>query len=105
MYFGVGQNTLGYANQEVDSAVNKSNRTGNMSSLNSDQDVKLAKQLIKIHPWAVFARFAKSGGEANAASIRYARAISGKEKALSLEVFLLNLLFTVQELNARVFKI
>jgi len=80
MYFGVGQNTLGYANQEVDSAVNKSNKTGNMSSLNSDQDVKLAKKLIKIHPWAGFARFAKTGGEANAVSIRYARAISGKDK-------------------------
>lgn len=80
MYFGVGQNTLGYANREVDIAVNKSNRNGNMSSLNSDQDVKLAKKLIKIHSWAGFARFAKSGGEANAVSIRYARAISGKDK-------------------------
>ena len=80
MYFGVGQNTLGYANKEVDSEVNRSNRMGNMSSLNSDQDVKLAKKLIKIHPWAGFARFAKSGGEANAVSIRYARAISGKDK-------------------------
>mgnify|MGYP001157176404 CR=1 FL=1 len=80
MYFGVGQNTLGYANMEVDNAVIKSNRNGNMCSLNSDQDVKLAKKLIKIHPWAGFARFAKSGGEANAVSIRYARAISKKDK-------------------------
>ena len=80
MYFGVGQNTLGYANSEVDNAVIKSNRNGNMCSLNSEQDVKLAKKLIKIHPWAGFARFAKSGGEANAISIRYARAISGKDK-------------------------
>ena len=51
-----------------------------MCSLNSEQDVKLAKKLIKIHPWAGFARFAKSGGEANAVSIRYARAISKKDK-------------------------
>ena len=58
MYFGVGQNTLGYANIEVDSEVNKSNKNGNMCSLNSEQDVKLAKKLIKIHPWAGFARFA-----------------------------------------------
>ena len=80
MYFGVGQNTLGYANKEVDDVVNLSNRTGNMSSLNSYHDVELAKKLIKIHPWAGFARFAKTGGEANAVSIRYARAISGKDK-------------------------
>ena len=80
MYFGVGQNTLGYANNEVDKAVNKSNTSGNMSSLNSFQDVELAKKLIKIHKWAGFARFAKSGGEANAISIRYGRAISGKDK-------------------------
>lgn len=80
MYFGVGQNTLGYANKEVDESVIKSNRSGNMSSLNSYQEVYLAKKLINIHKWAGLTKFAKSGGEANSISIRFARAISGKDK-------------------------
>ena len=80
MYFGVGQNTLGYANGEVDNAVIKSNKTGNMSSLNSFQEVELAKKIIELHKWSGFIRFAKSGGEANSISIRLARAITNKDK-------------------------
>ena len=33
-----------------------------------------------MHPWAGMARFARSGGEANAIAIRIARAFNGKEK-------------------------
>ena len=39
-----------------------------------------AEKLIKIHPWAGQARFARSGGEANAIAVRIARAYSKKEK-------------------------
>ncbi len=80
MYFGVGQSILGYANNNVDNQVTKSNKLGNITSLNSFKEVELAKKLIQIHPWAGFAKFAKTGGEANAIATRISRAITGKEK-------------------------
>ena len=80
MYFGVGQSVLGYANSSVDSAVNRSNRLGNITSLNSFYEVKLAKKLIQIHKWAGFVKFAKTGGEASAIGTRIARSINRNEK-------------------------
>ena len=35
---------------------------------------------MELHPWADMARFARSGGEANAIAIRIARAATGKDK-------------------------
>ena len=78
MIFAVGTNTLGYANEEVDEAVVKSIKDGNMSSLNCPEEVKLAEKLIDLHPWSHMARFARSGGEANAIAIRIARSFSKK---------------------------
>ena len=80
MFFGVGQSVLGYANSKIDNAVINSNKSGNITSLNSFQEVELAKKLIKIHPWSGFARFAKTGGEAGAIAIRIARSINNNEK-------------------------
>ena len=80
MYFGVGQSLLGYANSSIDTAVNKSNKLGNITSLNSFYEVKLAKKLVQIHKWAGFVKFAKTGGEASAIGTRIARSISGNEK-------------------------
>ena len=77
---GIGTNTLGYSNDEVDEAVCKTVRSGNMSTLNCPEEVLLAERLIEIHPWADMVRFARSGGEANAIAIRIARAASGKDK-------------------------
>ena len=44
-----------------------------MSTLNCKEEVDLAKRLIELHPYGKV-RFARSGGEANAISIRLARA-------------------------------
>ena len=76
---GIGTNSLGYGNDEVDSAVIDTVRNGNMSSLNCSEEVFLAKQLIEMNPWAEMVRFARSGGEANAIAIRIARAASEKD--------------------------
>lgn len=76
---GVGTNTLGYGNQEVDDAVRKTIDAGNMSTFNCPEEVYLAERLIALHPWADMARFARSGGEANAVAIRIARAAAGKD--------------------------
>jgi glutamate-1-semialdehyde 2,1-aminomutase len=74
-----GTNSLGYNHPKVNEAVEKAIRDGNMSSLNAPEEVELAGRLIDLHPWADMAKFARSGGEANAIAIRIARAASGKD--------------------------
>ena len=76
---GIGTNILGYGHDEVDEAVKKTIIDGNMSTLNCPEEVYLAEKLVEIHPWADMVKFARSGGEANAVSIRIARAASGRE--------------------------
>ena len=77
---GIGTNTLGYGNEEVDAAVLANIKAGNMTTLNAPEEVFLAERLIELHPWADMVRFARSGGEANAIAIRIARAATGKDK-------------------------
>lgn len=77
---GIGTNVLGYGNKNVDGAVMNVVKNGNMSTFNCPEEVQLAERLIELHPWADMARFARSGGEANAIAIRIARAASGKDK-------------------------
>jgi glutamate-1-semialdehyde 2,1-aminomutase len=77
---GVGTNILGYGHPEVDAAVLRAVEQGNMSTFNCTEEVYLAEKLIELHPWAQMVRFARTGGEANAISIRIARAASGKDK-------------------------
>lgn len=77
---GIGTNILGYGHPEVDAAVLEVVSQGNMSTLNCPEEVYLAERLIELHPWADMARFARTGGEANAIAIRIARAASGRDK-------------------------
>ncbi|SVD99582.1 uncharacterized protein METZ01_LOCUS452436, partial [marine metagenome] len=77
---GIGTNILGYGHPEVDEAVQKVVEQGNMSTFNCAEDVYLAERLIELHPWADMVRLARTGGEANAISIRIARAATGKDK-------------------------
>jgi glutamate-1-semialdehyde 2,1-aminomutase len=76
---GIGTNTLGYGNLEVDQAVRGVIDMGNMSTLNCPEEVFLAEKLVELHPWADMVRLARSGGEANAIAVRIARAASGKD--------------------------
>ncbi|MFG0720632.1 aminotransferase class III-fold pyridoxal phosphate-dependent enzyme [Pseudomonas sp. GLN_6] len=77
---GIGTNTLGYGDPEVDDAVRRTIDSGNMSTFNCPEEVYLAEKLVELHPWADMVRFARSGGEANAIAIRIARAASGRDK-------------------------
>ncbi|NDH50037.1 MAG: aminotransferase class III-fold pyridoxal phosphate-dependent enzyme, partial [Proteobacteria bacterium] len=77
---GIGTNILGYGHEEVDDAVNKTVKDGNMSTLNCPEEVYLAEKLIDIHPWAGMVKFARSGGEINSVAIRIARAFTGRDK-------------------------
>ena len=76
---GVGTNILGYSRSEIDNAVINKIKNGSISSLNSVEEIDLAKYLISLHPWADQAKFARTGGEANTIAIRLARSFTNKE--------------------------
>jgi len=77
---GIGTNILGYGHSEVDEAVMKTIKDGNMSTLNCPEEVYLAEKLVKMHPWADMVRFARAGGEINSIAVRIARASTGRDK-------------------------
>lgn len=77
---GVGSCILGYADDDVNKAVKKVIDEGSMNTLNSPEEVELAELLIKLHPWAGMARFARTGGESMAVAVRIARAHSGRDR-------------------------
>ena len=77
---GIGTNVLGYANEEVDSAVRKVIDNSNTSTFNCPEEVYLAEKLVDLHPWSDKVRFARTGGEANAIAVRIARAASNRDK-------------------------
>ena len=79
---GVGTNVLGYKNYHVDKAVKESINKGNMTTLNSPDELEFAKMLIKLHPWAQMVKFARTGAEASAIAIRLARAYNKKNKVI-----------------------
>ncbi len=76
---GVGTNTLGYSFKPLEKKIIETVQRGNMSSLNSVDEILLAEKLIDIHKWADMVRFTRSGGEANSVAIRIARAATGKD--------------------------
>lgn len=79
---GVGSCLLGYADKDVDNAVKVAIEKGSMSTLNCPEEVALAQLLCEIHPWANMVRFARTGGEAMAISVRIARAKTNKDLVL-----------------------
>jgi glutamate-1-semialdehyde 2,1-aminomutase len=76
---GVGTSVLGYANQEVDKKIIRRINSGIISTLNSLDEYKLAKELIKIDKFADQVKFAKGGGEALSIAIRIARSSNSKK--------------------------
>ena len=71
---GIGACLLGYADQDVNRAVKHVVDAGSMCTLNSPEEVELARLLIRIHPWADMVRYCRGGGEAMAIAVRIARA-------------------------------
>ena len=70
---GVGTNILGYSNKQVDNSVINTIKKGNLCTLNCPEEVDLSQKLLELHPWFDKVKFARTGGEANAISIRIAR--------------------------------
>lgn len=77
---GVGSCILGYANPAVNKAVKRAVNSGSMCTLNCPDEVFLAEELIRLHPWTDMVRFARTGGEACAIAVRIARAATRKDK-------------------------
>ena len=77
---GVGTNILGYSNDKINNKIIKIIDKGNMSTLNSYEEVRLAESLLKINKWADMVKFARSGGEANSIAVRIARAATNKKQ-------------------------
>lgn len=79
---GIGSAVLGYAHPELTDAVTETIQKGVNCTLNAPEEVLLAERLLELNPFAGGVRFAKSGGEAMAISIRIARAHTGRDKVL-----------------------
>ncbi len=77
---GILSTILGFSDPDVNRAVIRRVTLGSMSSLQTYDEVELAKLLCEIHPWAENARFTRGGGESMAAAVRIARAHTGKDK-------------------------
>jgi len=70
----VGSCPLGFADDDVNTAVVDAIGAGSMSTLNCPEEVELAELLCELHPWAQMCRFARTGGESMAIAVRIARA-------------------------------
>lgn len=77
---GVGTCALGYADPDVNAAVERAVRAGTMTTLNCAEEVELAELLLELHPWAEMARFGRAGGEMMAIAVRIARAATGRDR-------------------------
>jgi glutamate-1-semialdehyde 2,1-aminomutase len=75
---GVGACVLGYADPDVDAAAHAAIDGGVMCTLNAPEEVALAEELIRLHPWAEKVRYARGGGEAMSLAVRIARAHTRK---------------------------
>ena len=78
-YMGVGTNILGYNNSQINRAVLKAIKSGNLTTLNNPEEIILAEKLTDIHQWADMVKFARTGAEANSIAIRLSRAFTKKE--------------------------
>ncbi len=83
----IGQCSLGYSNKEVNTAVTRAIKFGSTSTLNSEEEVKLANKLVQIHKGMDMVRFGKTGGEACAIAVRIARAFTGRSKIIASGYF------------------
>lgn len=76
---GIGATLLGFADDDVSNAVIERIKNGSMTTLNAPEEVELADRLCEIHPWASKVRYARTGGEIAAVSVRIARATTGRD--------------------------
>ncbi len=79
---GIGTSVLGYSDKDINRAAINALESGSMTTLNPLEDVELAEELLKIHPWAESVKFARTGGESMSIAVRLSRAFTRKDKVL-----------------------
>lgn len=78
----LGPNILGYADEEINTAAFEGAKLGVLSSLAHPLETVLAEKLVSVIPCAEMVRFGKNGSDVTSASIRAARAFTGRDKIL-----------------------
>jgi glutamate-1-semialdehyde 2,1-aminomutase len=78
---------IGYADAAVTRAVIAAASSGNVSALPHRLEVEVAERLVQVIPSAEQVRFLRTGAEANAAAIRLARALTGRERIIACGYF------------------
>ena len=59
---GIGTSVLGYADKDINAAAVTAIKSGTMTTLNPPEDVELAEELLRIHPWAGAVKYARTEG-------------------------------------------
>ncbi|SCG85068.1 glutamate-1-semialdehyde 2,1-aminomutase [Methanobacterium congolense] len=80
-----GPLVLGHADQSIIGAVSKQLENGTAYGVPTENEIKLAKQVVRRVPCADMVRFMNSGTEATMSAIRLARAATGRKKIVKFE--------------------
>jgi glutamate-1-semialdehyde 2,1-aminomutase len=80
-----GPAILGYADDRVDAAAKRGMEVGGVFALSTERELTVADRISKMVPAAELVRFSNSGTEAVMASLRLARAYTGRESYLLVE--------------------
>ena len=79
---GLLPNVLGYADQDVNDAIQNQLQKGITFSLSTELEIELAEKLCSIIPSAEKVRFAKNGTDVTSAAVRIARAYTQRDKMI-----------------------
>jgi glutamate-1-semialdehyde aminotransferase len=75
----LGPNILGYRQADVEAAVQAQMEKGVLFSMASPVEVEVAERMVALVPGLEQVRFMKTGNDANSASVRIARAFTGRD--------------------------
>jgi glutamate-1-semialdehyde 2,1-aminomutase len=75
--------TLGYGDEDVNTAITKQLEKGISFSLATELEAELAERLVKLVPSAQMVRFGKNGTDATSAAIRLARAFTKRDHVIA----------------------
>ena len=78
----LGPFILGYSDDDVNNAVEMQLKKGTMFTLPHPLEIEAAELIIKNVPCAEMVRFGKNGSDATTASVKLARAYTGREKVI-----------------------
>jgi glutamate-1-semialdehyde 2,1-aminomutase len=83
----LGSVSLGYGDERVVRAAITAAANGSVAGLAHELEVQVAERLCDVIPCAEQVRFLKSGGEAVAAAVRLARAVTGRTRVIGCGYF------------------